>query len=66
MPDRLPPNHVYAGDIGREHVGKTVSADGVTGILRDLWHIDSVATQLLIGHEVVTLASGRPVAVAPD
>jgi hypothetical protein len=66
VPDRLAPNEVYAGDIGREHVGKTVSADGVTGILRDLWHIDSVATQLLIGHEIVTLATGRPVAVAPD
>jgi hypothetical protein len=66
MPDRLAPNEVYAGDIGLQHLGKMVSADGVTGVLREFGHVDSVATQLLIGHEIVTLASGRPVAVAPD
>jgi hypothetical protein len=66
VPDRLPPGHVYAGDIGLEHLGKMVSAEGVTGVLREFGHVDSEATQLLIGHEIVTLASGRPVAVAPD
>jgi hypothetical protein len=66
VPDRLAPNEVYAGDIGMQHLGKMVSAEGVSGILREFGHIDSVATQLLIGHEIVTLASGRPVAVAPD
>jgi hypothetical protein len=66
VPDRLAPNEVYAGDIGLEHLGKMVSAEGVTGILREYGHIDSEATQLLIGHEIVTLGAGRPVAVAPD
>jgi hypothetical protein len=66
VPDRLPPGHVYAGDIGLEHLGRMVSAEGVTGILREYGHIDSEATQLLIGHEIVTLGAGRPVAVAPD
>jgi hypothetical protein len=66
VPDRLPPNHVYAGDIGLEHLGKMVSADGVTGVLREFGHVDSAFTQLLIGHEIVTLGAGRPVAVAPD
>jgi hypothetical protein len=35
-------------------------------VLREYGHIDSEATQLLIGHEIVTLGAGRPVAVAPD
>jgi hypothetical protein len=66
VPDRLAPNEVYAGDIGLEHLGKMVSAEGVTGVLREFGHVDDTFTQLLIGHEIVTLGAGRPVAVAPD
>jgi hypothetical protein len=63
VPDRLPPNHIYAGDIERAHLGKIISAEGVTGVLREFGHIDSEVTQLLIGDRIVTLAAGRPVAV---
>jgi hypothetical protein len=63
VPDLLPAGHVYAGDIGRAHLGKLISADGVTGVLREFGHIDSELTQLLIGDRIVTLAAGRPVAI---
>jgi hypothetical protein len=66
MPDRLPPNHVYAGDINRHHLGRMVSVDGVTGILREFGHIDDSLAQLLIDSRIVTVPAGRPVAVAPD
>jgi hypothetical protein len=65
MPDRLPPNHVYAGDIGTEHLGKMVSVDGVTGVLREYGHVDHILSQLLIGTRIVTVPAGRPVAFPP-
>lgn len=68
MPDRLKPGEVYAGDLGREHLGRQVSVDGVTGarvtgVLREVGHIDDSFSQLLVDGTILTVPAGRPVAL---
>lgn len=63
MPETLPAGHIHARDVGDEHVGTTVTAEGCTGVLRDYRHLDDQFSQLIIGAAVITVGAGRPVAV---
>jgi hypothetical protein len=65
MPDRLAPNHIRAGDLEEQHIGRLVSAEGVTGVLRAYYHHDNSHTQLLLGSTILDLPAGRPIALPP-